>query len=67
MSMKATLLADEMPVEPEVTVEAFLEALWGIRPTASGPRLRPAPAPHPYEDGMVDWLHRLWGIGEVAR
>ena len=62
--MTATMTAEAGTTQPEVTIERFLEALWGIRLGESRPRLQPAIAPYTFEDGVGEWLYRIWGIGD---
>ena len=66
MSMPA-MTTEEQPTTtgPEVTIEGFLEAAWGIRPGQSRPLIRPVPEPYRYPEGMTEWLYRLWGIGDA--
>jgi len=48
-----------------VTVEQFVERLWGIHPGHRSPKVAPvesAPADQPLGDGLAAWLDRMWGI-----
>jgi len=63
MSMPATTTEDVVSDIHEVTVERYLETLWGIRSGESSPRTRAFPARHDFGDEIGTWL-RLWGLGE---
>ncbi|MGH8991690.1 MAG: hypothetical protein ACRDZ7_09205 [Acidimicrobiia bacterium] len=58
MSMPETTW-DLETAESEVTVEQFLETLYGIRPGESRPRA--VPRPYPFGPELQAWL-RLWGL-----
>ncbi|MGH8972133.1 MAG: hypothetical protein ACRD0C_02890 [Acidimicrobiia bacterium] len=44
-----------------VTVDSWLETMWGIRPGRSFP-VRSATVSFPYPEGTAEWLHRMWGL-----
>ena len=52
--MTATMTAEAGTTQPEVTIERFLEALWGIRVGESRPRLQPDRPQH-----LRGWRQRL--------
>lgn len=63
MSMPEMVTEELVTTDDEVTVERFLETLYGIRTGESSPRTRAFPTLHHYGDELGSWL-RLWGFGE---
>jgi hypothetical protein len=63
MSVVATVTGETRTTEREVAAERFLEALWGIHLGESSPRMWTGDIPCTYEDGVGEWLYRLWGMG----
>jgi hypothetical protein len=56
---------DLVALEPEVTVEQYLETLYGIRPGESRPRVQAVARRHHFGAELNSWL-RLWGLDESA-
>lgn len=63
MSMPEMTTEDLATTTKEVTVEHFLETLYGIRPGENWPRIGVVANRYRFVgDGLDDWL-RLWGLG----
>jgi hypothetical protein len=61
--MPEMVTEDLVTTDHEVSVERFLETLYGIRTGESRPRTRAFPTLYHSGDDVGSWL-RLWGLGE---
>jgi hypothetical protein len=59
------MTSTELLEQAGVTVEKYLETLWGIRPGETRPRLRPVATRYDHGEGVDAWLG-LWGLGGDA-
>ena len=55
------MVTDLQMCEPGVTIEQFLEALYGIRTGAAGPVVQPVADRYVFGAELRPWL-RLWGL-----
>ena len=64
MSMPEMTNQDLETTKGEVTVEQYLETLYGIRPGENWPRIGLVANRYRFVgDGLNDWLN-LWGLGD---
>ena len=64
MSMPEMTTEELASTTREVTVEDFLETLYGIRPGEAWPRMAVVANRYRFVgNGLDDWL-RLWGLGD---
>jgi hypothetical protein len=64
MSMPEMTTEELASTTREVTVEHYLETLYGIRPGESWPRMAVVANRYRFVgNGLDDWLH-LWGLGD---
>jgi hypothetical protein len=66
MSPTATMTRETGTTERERAAARFGEALWGIRSGRTSPKMWTTTAAYAVEDGVGEWLYRLWGIGGAS-